>query len=202
MSEITTKIDQNWILQEGISYESYCLKMKELVEAQTTSGDDKSLERIEFTKLNLHRMKRINEDLPLLTKYSLGFPISAAIITEAWCGDSAQNIPWLEHFVNACSPKIPTYYFFRDEHPGFMNQFLTNGSRSIPICIFFNPINGNVYGTWGPRPEEIKSWLSDFRKQNPELTKHVWEIELHKYYTKNKGQAITRDLKNLISSWS
>jgi hypothetical protein len=83
-----------------------------------------------------------------------------------------------------------------------MNQFLTNGSRSIPKCIFFNKENGQVLGTWGPRPEEIKNWLAKLRLENPEMPKHDWEIELHKYYTKNNGAAITSDLKEVISHFA
>jgi hypothetical protein len=83
-----------------------------------------------------------------------------------------------------------------------MNQFLTNGSRSIPKCIFFNEQNGQVLGTWGPRPEEIKNWLAKLRLENPEMPKHDWEIELHKYYTKNNGAAITSDLIEVISHFA
>ncbi len=191
-------VDKDWIALNGLSYINYYQKIQNFASEKTTSGHDVTAERIEITKLNLHRMKRLNEakfenELILLTT-----PIAAAIITEAWCGDSAQNIPWLEHFFNSCSPKITSQYFFRDDNPELMNQFLTNGSRSIPKCILFNKQNGEVLGTWGPRPEEIKNWLAELRSENPEMPKHDWEIELHKYYTKNNGAAIMSDLSKII----
>ncbi len=191
-------VDKDWIALNGLSYINYYQKIQNFASEKTTSGHDVTAERIEITKLNLHRMKRLNEakfenELILLTT-----PIAAAIITEAWCGDSAQNIPWLEHFFNSCSPKITSQYFFRDDNPELMNQFLTNGSRSIPKCILFNKQNGEVLGTWGPRPEEIKNWLAELRSENPDMPKHDWEIELHKYYTKNNGAAIMSDLSKII----
>ena len=200
MTELTIN-DFKVMIDKGMSYIEYFRSIEDLVSSQTTSGHEVTSERVEYTKLNLHRMKRLNdaklENTPILIKT----PISAAIITEAWCGDSAQNIPWLEHFFNNCSPKITSKYFYRDEHPELMNQFLTNGSRSIPKCIFYNEQSGEVLGTWGPRPEEIKNWLSKLRAENPDMPKHDWEIELHKYYTKNNGAAIISDLNELISNF-
>ena len=198
----TLTIDANWIINNGISYQQYFDTIIQMTIDKTTSGVDQTEERIELTKLNMHRMKRINEASHRFDTIDLSSEIGVAILTEAWCGDSAQNLPWLEHFIEACNPKIQTYYFFRDEHPELMNQFLTNGSRSIPKCILFQKSNGTVLGTWGPRPEEIKTWLAKLRSDTPDMPKHDWEIELHKYYTKNKGAAIMSDLQELISSFS
>jgi hypothetical protein len=191
-------VDKDCIALNGLSYIDYYQKIQNFASEKTTSGHDLTAERIEITKLNLHRMKRINDAQTESQIYELPFPIGAAILTEAWCGDSAQNIPWLEHFFNSCNPKIQSYYFFRDDNPELMNQFLTNGSRSIPKCIFYNLSNGQVLDTWGARPEEIMIWLASFRAQNPEISKHDWEIALHKYYTQNKGAAIMNDLSKII----
>jgi thioredoxin-like negative regulator of GroEL len=201
MSESTIN-DYKLILDEGMSYIEYFRSIENFVSNQTTSGQDVTPERIEITKLNLHRMKRLNDAKFENNSISLSSPIAAVIITEAWCGDSAQNIPWIEHFFRSCTPKITSYYVYRDDNPELMNQFLTNGSRSIPKCIFFNEQNGQVLGTWGPRPEEIKNWLAKLRSENPDMPKHDWEIELHKYYTKNNGAAITSDLKEVISHFA
>lgn len=198
----TSTIDSNFIIKNGISYQQYVDGIAKMVSDKTTSGTEQTEERIELTKLNMHRMKRINETTHNLHTVELSSEIGVVILTEAWCGDSAQNVPWLEHFINASHPKMESFYFFRDEHPELMNQFLTNGSRSIPKCIFFEKATGVVLDTWGPRPTEIKNWLAEFRAANPEISKHDWEIELHKYYTKNKGAAILSDLQELISSFS
>lgn len=197
----TLTIDANWIINNGISYQQYFDTIIQMTIDKTTSGTEQTEERIELTKLNMHRMKRINEAIHQISPIELSSEIGVVILTEAWCGDSAQNIPWLEHFINASHPKMESFYFFRDEHPELMNQFLTNGSRSIPKCIFFEKATGVVLGTWGPRPTEIKNWLAEFRAANPEISKHDWEIELHKYYTRNKGAAIMSDLQELISSF-
>lgn len=198
----TSNIDHKWVTANGISYQQYLENTNMMVNDHTTSGLEQSEERIELTKLNMHRMKRINESSHQIVPIELSSEIGVAILTEAWCGDSAQNVPWLEHFINACQPKIESHYFYRDEHPEFMNQFLTNGSRSIPKCIFFEKATGVVLGTWGPRPTEIKNWLGEFRAAHPEISKHEWEIELHKYYTKNKGAAIISDLQEVISNFA
>ena len=200
MTESTIN-DFKVMIDKGMSYIEYFRSIEDLVSSQTTSGHDITTERVEYTKLNLHRMKRLNDAKFENTSILLKTPIAAVIITEAWCGDSAQNIPWIEHFFNNCTPKITSKYFYRDEHPELMNQFLTNGSRSIPKCIFNNEKTGQVLGTRGPSPKEIKKWLSKLRADNRDMPKHDWEIELHKYYTKNNGAAIISDLNELISNF-
>jgi hypothetical protein len=200
MTESTIN-DFKAMIDKGMSYIEYFRSIEDLVSSQTTSGQEVTTERVEYTKLNLHRMNRLNDAKFENISILLTAPIAAVIITEAWCGDSAQNIPWLEHFFNSCSPKITSKYFYRDEHPELMNQFLTNGSRSIPKCIFYNQQSGEVLGTWGPRPEEIKNWLAQLRAEKPDMPKHDWEIELHKYYTKNNGAAIISDLNEIISNF-
>lgn len=195
---MSTNININWVNKNGISYQDYLRMTGQLVKNNSTSGDDKTEERIAFTKLNFQRMKRINDKGKIENSYTINTAICVVVITEVWCGDSAQNIPWLEHFINKCNPVIKSYYVFRDENPDFMNQFLTNGSKSIPVAIFYKQDTGDVIGQWGPRPKEIKKWLAEYRANHPEKTKHDWEIELHKYYSKNKGAAIISDLTEII----
>ena len=193
-------IDVQWIKSNGITYQDYYNRISQFAKDNTTSGNDVSEEKIELTKLNYHRMKRLNDSSLEIEPINLALPIAASIITEAWCGDSAQNIPWIEQFIATIQPKIETHYFFRDENTDLMNLFLTNGSRSIPICIFYNSDNGEVLGKWGPRPQAIAGWLKEYRFNHPAISKHEWEIELHKKYTQNKGNAIIHDLQLILKS--
>jgi hypothetical protein len=56
------------------------------------------------------------------------------VLTEGWCGDAAQTLPVINKFAEANS-KIDLKVVLRDENDDLMNQFLTNGSRSIPKLI-------------------------------------------------------------------
>ena len=126
-----------------IDMKEYLDTIKALLKENKTTGGNHSEAMLHYSKMNLSRMKRwmkagvMNPELEEAVK-AISEPQTWVVLTEAWCGDSAQNVPWLEHFLNAFNPKIETFYFFRDEHPDLMNQFLTNGSRSIPKAVFLS----------------------------------------------------------------
>src|SRR6476620_5284051 len=84
------------------------------------------------------------------------------IITEGWCGDAAQNIPVIEKIASE-SGNIETRYILRDENPELIDQFLTEGARSIPKLIAIDRNSGDVLGTWGPRPKTAQKLFSEQR---------------------------------------
>ena len=56
------------------------------------------------------------------------------VITENWCGDSAQNLPYLK--IASCNPLIDFRIILRDDNLDIMDLYLTdNKSRSIPKLI-------------------------------------------------------------------
>ncbi len=70
---------------------------EQLVAEGRTSGPNQSEFLIFFTKLNYQRMVRWNRTAELLPETVLAVQKAPAqqwfVITEAWCGDSAQNLP-------------------------------------------------------------------------------------------------------------
>ena len=56
------------------------------------------------------------------------------ILTEAWCGDAAQNIPTIEKIARE-NDRIKTLYLLRDENLELMDKYLTGGARAIPKLI-------------------------------------------------------------------
>jgi len=105
-------VDKDWIALNGISYNDYYKKIQNFVSEKTTSGQDVTAERIEITKLNLHRMKRINEAQKESLKYELPFSIGAAILTEA-CA--------LAHPFQMCCCRL-RYFLVRQYRVSFAQQ--------------------------------------------------------------------------------
>ncbi len=58
------------------------------------------------------------------------------VITEDWCGDAMVNVPILKHIAEEINDEIKVVY--RDQNVELMDQYLTNGGRSIPIFIYMN----------------------------------------------------------------
>ena len=78
-----------------------------------------------------------------------------------------------------------------------MDQFLTNGGRSIPKTIQMNEAF-EVTKSWGPRPAEAQELVQRV-KADPERA-HLYSEELHKWYAVNRQQACQVELRALIAT--
>ncbi len=98
----------------------------------------------EYTRLNQYRMHRLDKTVKLdLDLQQLAFQINAPqtwyVLTEAWCGDAAQNLPVIAK-VAALNPHIKLTMLLREEHLEIMNEYLTHGGKSIPKLIAWTPM--------------------------------------------------------------
>ncbi len=190
-------------IDKGISFEAYHQLYQEQVANGQTSGLDQSEGLIAYTKLNFSRLKRsyktteiANETKAMLEKIST--PLTWLVLTETWCGDAAQNIPVLAKMAEL-NPAISLKLIFRDENPDVMDNFLTNGSKSIPKLICVNE-NLEVLGTWGPRPAAIQSWFVE-EKNKPTTDMDQLKIDLQQKYNADKGQSLQSELMELLQQW-
>ena len=200
---MTNRIDPA-MFKRTFSYEEYLVFIAELVDKGLTSGPDQSEKLTHFTKLNFQRLKRVFRTLNL----SLETVASAknvqsemlwVVIVESWCGDVPQNLPFMEA-ISQITDNINLRIILRDENSEIMDQFLTNGTRSIPKLICFDPNNFEVAGTWGPRPagasELVKTLLKD-----PEVTKERRIEAVQRWYLQNSGEQLQSELCSLLKEW-
>ena len=188
-------------IEKGINYTQYRQLVKQLVETQSTSGIDKTEALINYTSLNDRRMNRwdktikISEDDAIKIKNYKG-KLTWVILTESWCGDAAHVIPVLNK-ISELNPNINLKLVFRDENDALMTQYLTLGARAIPKLIVFDDNQGEVVGTYGPRPSEATKLVNDYKTKHVKLTPEFKE-ELQHWYNKNKGQNIVKDIIELL----
>ena len=117
------------IINVGWNYNNYRTKIDELFAAGKTTGDNHSEAMLNYTKLNIFRMKRLDKTTRLtenaLTQIKReNRKITWLVITEAWCGDAAQIIPVLNKLSEE-NENIDLKLILRDENPEVMDQFLT-----------------------------------------------------------------------------
>ena len=154
----------------------------------------------EYTKLNLQRMKRvektfnISDELKQLLS-TIKTKQNWVVITEGWCGDSAQNLPALAK-IAIVNPLIELQIVERDDNLDIMDLYLTNGTRSIPILISFDE-NGNEIVRWGPRPKEAQLLVTRLKSEGMEHDAFI--EQLHLWYARNKGVALESELKILLT---
>ncbi|HEY9082271.1 MAG TPA: thioredoxin family protein [Vicingaceae bacterium] len=189
-------------INKSISFEEYYQLYEKQVATGSTSGEDQSDGLVEYTKLNFSRLKRsykttIPSEKVLETVDCLNEEMTWLVLTETWCGDAAQNIPVLAKIAEA-NPAISFRLIFRDEHPEVMNNFLTNGSKSIPKLIALDK-NLNVLGTWGPRPTVIQDWFLGEKANGANMDK--LKIDLQHKYNEDKGQALQQEMVELMKIW-
>lgn len=162
--------------------------------------NDEAIKLHEYTKLNLQRMRRVEKTFTVSDE--LKQLLSAiktkqywVVITEGWCGDSAQNLPALAKIAKINS-LIDLRIIQRDSNLEIMDLHLTNGTRSIPILISFNE-NGNEIFRWGPRPKEAQQLVTRLKSEGMEHDSFI--EQLHLWYARNKGAALESELKALLT---
>jgi len=159
------------------------------------------LEKLNFIKLNIQRSTRIDKTYfpskelkDILSKITL--PQTWLVLTENWCGDSAQNLPYIAKFAET-NPNIELVILERDKNLDIMNNYLTSGTLSIPKLIAFDN-KWNELFQWGPRPSEAISLISKLKSEGK--VKEEFMQELHLWYSRNKGTAIENEFIKILKN--
>lgn len=192
--------------QKAMDYTTYMALMNDLLKEAKTTGPIQSADLVEYTKLNFHRMERLNKTTVLTetisqTLSALKKRWTWLVITEAWCGDAAQNIPIMHAVSVASKGKIDVKLLLRDENLPLMDQYLTNGGRAIPVLICIETDTLKVVGTWGPRPKAAQEMVLEYKK-NPVQDLHAFKTMLYTWYTKDKTLSTQQELNKSITDWS
>ena len=189
-------------LDKSITYPEYTTLVNDLAENDDTTGIDKSENLVAYTKLNAKRMKRWNKTLKVSNAVKeqiekIDKKITWLVLTESWCGDAAHVIPVINK-VAEINDKIDVKVVMRDENEDLMNNFLTNGGKSIPKLIMVDDASGEVLHTFGPTPSEATQLVNDYKEKHGMLTPEFKE-DLQRWYNKDKGQNAVDDLVALLS---
>ncbi|WP_438426466.1 thioredoxin family protein [Aquimarina macrocephali] len=187
-------------IAKGISYTAYVELINRLVEEESTTGIEQVKQRVDFTKLNASRMRRLDKTLAIPEQAKQVFrdmkeKQTWLVLIESWCADGAQTIPVLNKIAKEV-PAIDLKVLLRDDNPEFMDLFLTNGTRSIPKLVIVDN-NGNVLNRWGPRSQVATNMVLAYKKENGKID-DTFKKSLQVWYNKNKGEAIINDLVNIV----
>lgn len=188
--------------EQIFSYEEFMTNSVKKVE----NTDESKLTEIEqtrlnYSKLNLHRINRIiktfkiDDELQSLVD-KIDKKQTWLVITEDWCGDSAQNLPYIyEHIKNT---NIQMYIVLRDSNLEAIDNYFNEGNpRSIPKIVAFNE-NGDELFVWGPRPKIAQDLVQQLKSEG--YTNEEFNKELHLWYAKNKGKEFLREFSILLEN--
>lgn len=203
-TETTLQEIDREITEQAMTYAEF----NELVEQRFSEGrttDDNNTESmLNYTKMGIQRTGRWNKRAVInheLKEELQDFPYAMTwlVLTEGWCGDGAQNLPFIQKMADA-SDHIEMRILLREEHPELMDRFLTNGARSIPKLIAINNESGEVVGEWGPRPGIAQKSYMEARA-NPDIENAKASADLHLWYARDKGKTIQQEFLQLVREW-
>lgn len=155
---------------------------------------------LQYVPLNKQRSARIEKtytpsDDIRATVQTITSSQTWLIITEDWCGDSSQIVPYILG-IASLSPHITVRFLLRDTFPDIMNMYLTNGTKSIPKIIAFDTQTEEELWTWGPRPMQA---AQDFLQRKADgMPKSENQVLLHTWYARDKGKSIEKELGDCI----
>ena len=188
------------LFEKGYSYEEYRALINKLYESGKTTGTDHSEAMLDYTKMNIQRMNRLDKTIEINEEIrtdlaTIPDQLNWLVLTEAWCGDAAQNIPILSKMANASS-KIHLRFLLRDENLEVMDQYLTNGGRAIPKLIMLDQ-DFNEIVSWGPRPSEVQNIVLE-NKRTANLSYSEFAKVVQKWYAKDKGETLQREMMEIL----
>lgn len=111
------------------------------------------------------------------------------VIAEDWCGDASNTVPIIARLADL-SPGLELRVILRDANPDVMDQYLTNGARSIPIVIALDE-QFNEIGHWGPRPTELQAWVMANRATTPKTELYP---KVRQWYARDRGETTIREV--------
>jgi hypothetical protein len=192
------------LLDTAYDYDKYRELIDRLFKEGKSTGPIQNEEMLHYTELNIHRMNRVEKTTVLNNELkqqlaNIKTPQIWLVITEGWCGDGAQLVP-VFHKIACEFPHVKLKLILRDEHLDIMDQFLTNGSRSVPKLLIINEQSSSLLATWGPQPKEAINLINEMKNSGSEK-KEIKE-KLHLWYARNKSAALQAELTETLKGIS
>lgn len=185
---------------DGLSYSDYWKQFELKLNSQTIGNlSTVEEEKRNQLKLNFQRSSRITRTYNISESLKnvmdkLEIKQNWILITEDWCGDSAQNVPYIAKIAEY-SPKIELRIVSRDQNLDLMDKYLTNGARSIPKLIAFDD-QGDELFQWGARPIEAQALVTQLKNEGK--TKSEFLEALHLWYGKNRGKNLESEFHEIL----
>ncbi|MDP3441545.1 MAG: thioredoxin family protein [Ignavibacteria bacterium] len=186
--------------EEGLTYNDFWNQFELKLNSQKSGNlSEEEKNQANQLKLNFQRSSRINRTYEISENLKnvldkLEITQNWILITEDWCGDSAQNVPYIAKIANYSS-KINLRILARDQNLDLMDKYLTNGARAIPKLIAFDE-QGDELFQWGARPKEAQDLVTQLKNEGKSKTEFL--EALHLWYGKNRGKNLETEFLEIL----
>lgn len=204
MQEQETQVIDAALIASAQNYSEYRDTIDQLLAENKTTGSNHDESYLNYTKMNVQRMNRWDKTAKISPELvqivtSISSPQVWLVITEAWCGDAAQTIPFMAKLAEL-NPLIELKLVLRDENPELMNAYLTAGARSIPVMIGLSGDLSQELFIWGPKPEFLKNRLKAYKLDPQNISSQEFSDGTHLWYARDKNKALAEELTPLIAA--
>lgn len=189
-------------ITKSLSYSEYKTFVTTLFKEGKVTGNEQTQALVHYTELNEARVRRLDKTIVVIDEVklflkSLKKDAVWLVISEGWCGDSAQILPVINKMAEVADA-IDLRIVLRDENDELMNLFLTNGTKSIPILIIIDKQTLEVIGQFGPRPQDAKQLILDYKATHG-IVDETAKTNLQKWYLDDKGISTQKEIMALMS---
>lgn len=184
-----------------MNYQEYIKIFEDMLKSENPPAPYDDPVYMDYTKLNLSRSKRWQKTMKVDARFIEAVANEQKkqhwiIITEPWCGDAAHILPFIIPVIE--NSDFITYEIqLRDSEPFLIDNYLTNGGKSIPKIIARDE-NGIDLFTYGPRPKQAQVVTDELKASGAEF--EDIKIALQNWYNEDKGKSMYKELTALISS--
>jgi hypothetical protein len=191
----------------SFTYLEFRRLVAELAATHRTSGPDQLPLLLHTTVQNQTHLDRAYEEpllpevAPTLARFVPASGWDWVVLGEAWCGDTAHVLPVLARMAEESAGRLQLHVLLRSDHPDVMADHQTNGKNSIPKLICLDHTTRRELGSWGPRPAGAQQ-LSLELHADKELRVTQIIKQMNAWYEADKGEAIQRELLELLPSWA
>lgn len=183
---------------DGLSYDEYLAAWRARKNADDESLDEKERRLREYVRSNYEHSEQVHgryEPSEKLRRAVAGLeaPQLWMVLTEPWCADAAYNLPVIVEAARL-SERVTLRLLLRDDNLDIMDQYRTDGGRSIPKLVAFSE-EGEELFRWGPRPEEARRRYREHAGEDKQAAIEA----LLSFYTDGGWQQVEPELADAIS---
>ncbi|OYQ43560.1 thioredoxin family protein [Flavobacterium cyanobacteriorum] len=190
-------------LNNSYTYTEYRNHISHLLIDGLSTGHTQSEDLTHYSTLNEVRMNRLDKTIIITPEVKsklegLKQEHILLVLSEGWCGDAAQIMPVINKMAEA-TDKLELKIVLRDDNDALMNEYLTNGSRSIPKLVLVDKDTLTARGSWGPRPHGAAKLIMDYKEKYGVIDQEA-KTELQKWYLHDKGESTMEEIALLLQN--
>jgi hypothetical protein len=117
------------------------------------------------------------------------------IVTEDWCSDSANTVPYIARLVDGAPERLAVRLINAQLGKAVMDAHRTPDGRAATPTVVVLAADGHVVGTWTERPPAIQTWFLE--KQKTTMQKPLKD-ELLEWYAKDAGRTTMAEIADIL----